>query len=130
MFANICLSKVFPDASEQRHPLQENTTHRQTTIKQPISCELCDKAFLYPENLEKHRQKHAASSPKQMVDYISAAVPAIERQKVTKEEKNAVKRQRGHQCEWCSKFFFSASTLNRHRQKHAKKGHQRRKERC
>lgn len=155
MFANIYLREVFPNASEQHHPLQENTTHRQTIEKQSRSCEVCGKVYTYLGCLENHRQTHAASSDhrcefcgklvhsarklnehrrrhaenisNQIVAYIPAAVPvieeemrAIQRQKITKE---ATRKQNGHQCERCGRFFYSTSTRNRHCRNSAEKGH-------
>lgn len=62
MVANICLSKVFPEASEQHHPLQENATRQQATREQPSSCELRGEAFVYSERLEKRRRQHEEKS--------------------------------------------------------------------
>lgn len=92
MFANICLSEVFPDASKQHHPLLENTTHQQTFEKQSRSCEVCGKIFKYLGCLENHRQNHR--------------------------QKHA-EVQRGGQCEFCDKPFKSKYKLNVHRRKHA-----------
>lgn len=106
MVANICLSKVFPEASEQHHPLQENATRQQATREQPSSCELRGEAIVYSERLEKRRRQHEEKKC------------AIERQRIIEEE-NAAKGQRDHQCEWCGAVVTSASTLYAHRQKHA-----------
>lgn len=140
MFANIYLSEVPHDASEQHHPLQENTTHRQTSEKQPISCEVCGKAFSTPGWLKKHiqkhaegcecefcgqrftqkfrlkqhRRKHAENDPKQSIAFMPTAVLVIEKEMRQNMIKETMKKKDGQQCERCGKFFTSAGSLKRH----------------
>jgi uncharacterized OB-fold protein len=90
-------------------------------------CEFCGKPYNSARALNDHRRKHANNDPKQVVAYDPAAVPVIkeemaafQRQKIANE---ATKKQNGHKCERCGRYFYSTSTLNRHRRNSAEKEH-------
>lgn len=82
----------------------------------PYKCAMCDRGFLYKEELQEHAESHEAAKPYKC-DICGAGLSHIS---ALRRHRLAHSGYKPHRCEICSRSFFQKCDLQRHYPTHAK----------
>lgn len=106
-------TKAYGRAYIPNEEKQQGTAINKLTAQQQYQCRWCLSSFNKDKYLQEHRKRHTTTTGR--VAFIPGAASVIEEEK---RQKNIIKAERQHQCEWCGEGFNSDHHLQEHRQLH------------